>query len=87
MRLDELETSIDHSMQRRLDAESHRLRAAMASLEGLNPLRVLDRGYAVVQGSDGRVIGSIGRANEGELIRIVLKDGVLDAEVKRKCER
>jgi exodeoxyribonuclease VII large subunit len=84
MRLDELDTELEHSVRRRLDAETSRLNTLLASLDGMNPLRVLERGYCVLQSSNGKVIGSVCNVNVGEDVHVVLKDGGLDAEVKRK---
>lgn len=87
MQLDELDTRIGHSVQRLLETDAHRLNTLKASLQGLNPLRVLDRGYSVLQSADGKIISSIRLVSEGDVVRIVLKDGALDAKVMRKCDR
>jgi exodeoxyribonuclease VII large subunit len=55
-----------------------------ASLDGLDPSRVLGRGYGILQSINGKVLSSVGDVNEGDEVRIVMRDGVLEAEVTRK---
>jgi exodeoxyribonuclease VII large subunit len=87
LRLDEFDTEINRSISNRLDMERHRLNTMRASLVGLNPLNVLERGYAVVQSADGKVISSISMVRKDDLIKITLKDGSMDAQVKGKREK
>jgi exodeoxyribonuclease VII large subunit len=87
MRLDDIETDIHRSIRGLLDTDGHRLNAMRASLVGLNPLNVLERGYAVVQGTDGKVVSSVSAARKGDLVMITLKDGSLEAQVKEMRER
>jgi exodeoxyribonuclease VII large subunit len=87
MRLDDIETDIHRSIRGLLDTDGHRLNAMRASLVGLNPLNVLERGYAVVQGTDGKVVSSVSGARKGDLVTITLKDGSLEAQVKEMRER
>lgn len=84
MRLDELSGDLEHHIRRRLDSDAGRLKALQASLDGLDPMRVLGRGYSILQSIDGSVLSSVGNVNEGDVVRIVMRDGVLEAEVTRK---
>jgi len=84
MRLDELNGDLEHHVRRKLDSDASRLKAMRASLDGLDPMRVLGRGYSILQSIDGKVLGSVADVNEGEEVRIVMRDGVLEAEVTRK---
>lgn len=66
----------------------HRLRRArvdgLASrLQALSPLAVLQRGYAVVRGPDGRILQSVQQVNPGDAIAARLKDGELSAQVQQ----
>ncbi len=58
-------------------------RAASARLLSLNPLAVLQRGYAVVLHADGRLVTRAAQASPGEDVRVRLADGTLDAEIKQ----
>jgi exodeoxyribonuclease VII large subunit len=61
------------------------LRAQTAGLEhrlkGLNPLAILDRGYAVVRRLDGSLVRSVGAVQAGEGIRVRVSDGEFGAQV------
>lgn len=52
-----------------------------SALDAMSPLKVLLRGYAVVQSDDGDIIRSQKQAPSGTHIRISLRDGSLDATV------
>jgi exodeoxyribonuclease VII large subunit len=84
MRLDDLSSHLDIHMRETIDSASNRFETLLASLEGLNPNRVLERGYCFVQSADGRLINSVGKAEVGEAVRIVMKDGALKAKVTEK---
>jgi exodeoxyribonuclease VII large subunit len=62
---------------------AHRMRLARAAtrLEGLSPLAVLRRGYAIVYGEDGRVLRSAVEAAPGCKISARLATGTLTATV------
>lgn len=82
-RLDELTERALHGL-----AAGHRLRRArvdgLASrLQALSPLAVLQRGYAVVRGPDGRILQSVQQVKPGDAIAARLKDGELSAQVKQ----
>jgi exodeoxyribonuclease VII large subunit len=50
-----------------------------ASLDALSPLQTLARGYAVAQGEDGRVLGTIDAFSPGEAFSLRVRDGVVRA--------
>lgn len=52
-----------------------------AKLDALSPLKVLTRGYAMVQTGDGDVIRSTKQATVGDNLRINLQDGTIDATI------
>lgn len=66
----------------------HRLRRAhvaglAARLQSLSPLAVLQRGYAVVRGPDGRILQSVEQVKPGDAIAARLTDGELTAQVQQ----
>ena len=73
MRLDELSGDLEHHIRRKLDSDAGRLKALQASLDGLDPMRVLGRGYSILQSIDGSVLSSVGNVNEGDVVRIVIE--------------
>lgn len=58
----------------------------LEKLELVNPLGVLQRGYAIVKKED-QVIQSIHEVEIGDPLQLTLKDGVLVVDVKEKGER
>ena len=50
-------------------------------MEALSPVRVLERGYAVVRGADGSVLRSAGEAAAGQRVDVQLASGRLAATV------
>lgn len=55
-----------------------------AILKSTNPNNVLDRGYSMVQDSQGKVITSISQVSTGEIIDLRLNDGVVKSKVESK---
>ena len=52
-----------------------------AKLDAMSPLKVLTRGYAMAQTSDGTVLRSVSQVNTGDEIKIYVSDGTLSAAV------
>ena len=67
-----------------LDSQQNRLMIAVTGLDRLSPLKVIQRGYAVVSNKEGRVIRSVNSVQSGEDIFISLLDGELQATVQQK---
>ena len=72
-------TTINRSKQRYI--------ALTAKLDAMSPLKVLTRGYAMAQMSDGSVLRSVQQVELGERITVSLNDGKLSATVMDKEER
>lgn len=59
-----------------------KLGAAMRHLDALSPLKVMSRGYSLVYDDKGRtIIRSIANIQPGDLLRVKLTDGTVDAHV------
>lgn len=58
-----------------------RLETANAKLSQLSPLRILDRGYAIVTDGAGGIVKNSAAAPPGSAIHVRLAEGRLDAEV------
>ncbi|HKZ53245.1 MAG TPA: exodeoxyribonuclease VII large subunit [Candidatus Acidoferrales bacterium] len=67
-----------------LERERLRLRALTGQLNQLSPMKVLDRGYAIVFDEQGRVVKSAAAVRLGDPIQVQLARGRLHAEVKKK---
>ena len=58
--------------------------AQISKLEAMSPLKVLTRGYSMVQTERGEVVRSVSQVSLGERIRVRLSDGTLSATVMKK---
>ncbi len=75
---------IASAARERLHRAQTRFRASAIALEGLSPLAVLGRGYAVCwDGSRTRIIRDATMVHPGDPIRVTLGEGELDATVTR----
>ncbi|HET8568739.1 MAG TPA: exodeoxyribonuclease VII large subunit [Candidatus Limnocylindria bacterium] len=81
-RLDEARRAADRAMGRAAAGRRQRLVASRRRLDALSPLAVLGRGYAIVDGPDGRVRTSARSFAEGDAVGIRLRDGRVAATVR-----
>ncbi len=68
--------------QRRLDFARSRFTKSAAMLDGLSPLKVLDRGYSIATKA-GRTITNADALVKGDLIEVRLAKGKFEAEITR----
>ena len=76
-------TKLTRLSQYNLKNNRNRLEKFESILHALSPKRVLDRGYAVVQTTDGTVVSQIDQATLGEHVLISLSDGQLSAQIEQ----
>lgn len=81
-RLQAYTTRMDRSLSRTLQRAVVRRGALEARLIALSPLAVLDRGYALVLGEDGRLIRSTEQVAAGDRVRTRLADGTFTSRVE-----
>ena len=81
-RLDEDRRLIDRAVSRLVPSRRQRLVGSHRRLEALSPLKVLGRGYAIVEGADGRVRASVATLRPGERARLRMRDGRADVTVE-----
>lgn len=79
----ELKQQLRRAAAQYLEAHENRLMIAVTGLDRLSPLKVIQRGYAVVRNDQG-IIGSIDSVQPGDDISISLLDGELQARVQQK---
>jgi exodeoxyribonuclease VII large subunit len=65
----------------RLTKAHGRLDPLKAHLTQLSPLKILDRGYAIVTNNEGRIVKEPGQAPPGSALEIRLAEGHLSARV------
>jgi len=84
--LDHLTRQLSAMTQNRIGRQKQRFVALAAALDAMSPLKVLSRGYAIVQTTEGKVVRSCSDAEPGARIDIGLQDGKLSAIVQAKEE-
>lgn len=81
MALASLSEKLDTAAERYLTNLKSRLSVSAASLDAINPLKVLTRGYSAVMTESGKVANSIEGMTAGDKIKIRMQDGTLNATV------
>ncbi len=71
---------------RMLSAHDAALAVVAGRLEGLSPLSVLARGYALVRDGQGAVIRSVKDVKLGDDVQVLVSDGMLEARVSDVVE-
>ena len=81
--LDERRREIDRAIARAVPQRRQRAVSARRRLDALSPLAVLGRGYAIVEGADGRIRSDASALERGESARVRMRDGRVDVLVER----
>lgn len=79
----DLETRLRREMERYLEKNRHRLAIYIEKMNGLSPLKKLNQGYSYVEDASGQTVRSVVQTRPGEMLRIYVSDGVVDAQVKK----
>jgi exodeoxyribonuclease VII large subunit len=82
LQLDDRRRAIDRAIARAVPLRRQRTVSARRRLEALSPLAVLGRGYAIVEGRDGRVRSDAATLTAGEPARLRMRDGRADVRVE-----
>lgn len=78
-----LKLKLQDLFQYTLDKKTHQYQMLTSSMQNLNPLTLMDRGYAVVM-KDEKIISSISDVEINDQVDIRLKDGTLNAKITGK---
>jgi exodeoxyribonuclease VII large subunit len=82
-RLDEVILRMGRVFDHRISLNGSRLGGLSARLNALNPMQVLQRGYAIVSDENGKIVSSVTDVEAGKKVSARLIDGILDTEVKQ----
>ncbi len=85
-RIDQRNVELTRRVERLLVVKRQRFERVVLQLEERSPLRVLDRGYAIVYDSAGRVVRAADQVAPGDEVSVRLARGRLIAEVKRSAD-
>ena len=75
-------SSLLHIMKTRLAYDRSRLNELAGKLDTLSPVKILDRGYALVFDEKGQLVKDASRLRKGQVISARVSHGTLTAEVK-----
>jgi len=81
-RLDARGDRLARAFYRRLEQYRASLAENRARLQSLNPLSVLQRGFAVIERPTGELVTRAAQAAPGDEVRLRLADGTLDAQIQ-----
>src|SRR2546425_11949674 len=82
-RFDSVYTGSNAAAATRLEQAKQRFGLAAASLDALSPLAVLQRGYAIAQDQEGRLVRDAQAVSIGDSLRLRLARGKLNCRVER----
>ena len=82
----QLSLRMQRAMKVRLDQLNAKVQQFAATLEALSPLKVLERGYSIVENEKGLAIRSSDKIQTGDLLKIRLHKGSVLTIVKQKSE-
>lgn len=85
-RLSLLQNRLVSAQETNLGRKRQRYIGLTAKLDAMSPLKVLTRGYSMVQNERGEVVRSVSQVELGQRIQLSLSDGKLSATVMRKKE-
>jgi len=85
-RMDQRNVELTRRVERLLVVKRQRFERLVLQLEERSPLRVLERGYAIVYDSAGRVVRAADQVGVGDEVSVRLARGRLIAEIKRRAE-
>jgi exodeoxyribonuclease VII large subunit len=81
-----LENRLLSAQKQNVERKHRRFVEQTAKLDAMSPLKVLTRGYAMVQTEDGSVLRSVRQVKEKDVIGITLGDGQIAAQVTERKE-
>jgi len=81
-RLDDLSRYVGLSLAHILQIHKTRLAGLEQRLKTLNPQSILERGFALVRGSEGRLVRSVEQVHPGEDLQVRVSDGEFGVRVR-----
>ena len=70
-----------------IDGKKNAFAMLASKLDTLSPLKILARGYSIVENDEGKVITDSSQVASGDRINITLNNGKITAEVKQSSRR
>ena len=85
-RLDELQHREGVAIEHRLKIHRERLFGSEQRLLSLNPISILERGFAVVSHPDGRLVRGVEQVKPGDPLNVLVSNGDFDVQVSGSSE-
>ena len=82
MNLDDMSERMDLSVGRNITDMDRSVQSLSQRLDGLDPTKVLGRGYSFIRDSEGNTLTSVSQLRKGRDVEIRMRDGVAVASVK-----
>lgn len=86
-RVADMEEELQRKMEEQLTKTRHALSIRIERMEGLSPLRKLNRGFSYVTDETGRALKSIQQVKKGDTITVYVTDGTVRANVEEQYGR
>lgn len=80
-RLAILSVTLPRGAEGTITKRREQLKSLATALDAMSPLKVLSRGYSIVQREDGGAVVSIKDTNSGDKLKLTLTDGSIDCQV------
>ncbi|HEX9975056.1 MAG TPA: exodeoxyribonuclease VII large subunit, partial [bacterium] len=77
----ELDHRLGASIQHKLLLDRTYLTGLIPQMASLNPVAVLERGYAILTNQAGKTISRVGQVSGGESLNVKVSDGVFGVHV------
>jgi exodeoxyribonuclease VII large subunit len=75
-----------NDFQRNMDAvykdKAYAFQHLITQMNAYNPMKVMDRGYSIVYDEDRKMIKSVEHVQQGDKLKVQLKDGQLDCQIQ-----
>ncbi len=80
--IDTLNNRLNQAITSSFNKNNQKFNGAIRTLEALNPLKIMDRGYSITY-QQGKLIKSIKEVQEGDTITVTVSDGQIHAVVQQ----
>ena len=85
-RINSLGINLNRGVEEKLKSNQNLLEKLYKNIQILNPLSILDRGYAIIMNENGTALKSAQETSEGEKLKARLSSGSVDMIVKKVNE-
>lgn len=82
--LENTKKRLGFALDRQLERKKRQLETLCKQLQGINPTKVLERGFAVLSDENGQIIKSVNSVKPNQIIKTQLSDGVVTSKVVEK---